>query len=149
MATLKGGEKLDRALREMARKINKPATLRVGFLSRARYPSGEPVALIAAVQEFGSPSRGIPPRPFFRNAIAKYSPEWAPAIAGLLKDNDYDAERTLELAGSAIAGQVKQSIIDITSPPLKPATIKRKGFDKLLVDTGHLLASVDYEVKTG
>jgi hypothetical protein len=147
--TLSGGAKLDAALREMAREISKPATLRVGFLSKAKYPDGTSVALVAAVNEYGRPDKGQPPRPFFRNMIADKSPEWPGAIAGLLKDNGYNAERALELTGSAIAGQLRQSIIDLVSPPLAESTIRRKGFDKPLIDTGHMLQSVDYEVKTG
>jgi hypothetical protein len=30
---------------------------------------------------------------------------------------------------------------------LKPATIRRKGFAKPLVDTGHMLNSIDHEVE--
>jgi hypothetical protein len=148
MATIRGGEKLDAALREMASKVANPATLRVGFLSSARYPSGEYVAMIAAIQEYGAPSRGIPPRPFFRNAIARYSPEWPKAIADLLKANDLDAKKTLDQTGAAIAGQLRQSVIDTNEPPNAPSTIRRKKSAKPLVDTGHLLASIDHEVKT-
>ncbi len=148
MATISGGQKLEAALRDMAAKVAVPATVRIGFLENARYPDGTPVAMIAAIQEFGAPSRGIPPRPFFRNAIAKYSPEWPAAIAGLLEANNLDAVRTLDQAGAAIAGQIRQSIVDITEPPLAASTIQRKGSSKLLVDTGHLLNSVDHEVKT-
>ena len=49
--------------------------------------------------------------------------------------------------GEAIAGQLRESIINLTEPPLAPATVARKGSDKPLVDTGHMLASVDYEVE--
>ena len=51
------------------------------------------------------------------------------------------------LAGEAIAGQLRQSIVDTNSPALAESTIRRKGFSKPLVDTGHMLQSVDYEVK--
>jgi hypothetical protein len=34
-----------------------------------------------AVQEFGAPSRNIPPRPFFRNMIARKRNEWPTAVA--------------------------------------------------------------------
>jgi hypothetical protein len=148
MATITGGKKLEAELRRLAGQVAKPAMLRVGFLEGARYPDGTPVAMVAAIDEFGAPSRGQPPRPAFRNMIAAKSGEWPAAVAGLLKSNDYDAEKTLQLAGAAIAGQLRQSISTITSPPLKPATIKRKGFDKPWIETSHLLNSVDFEVKT-
>ena len=135
-------------MRELAAKVSRPATLRVGFLERSTYPTGQSVAMIAAINEFGAPSRGQPPRPFFRNMIAKYKGEWPKAIGDLLKANDWDAERALDIAGAAIAGQLRQSITDFYGVPLKPATIARKGFDKQLIDSAHMLQSVDHEVKT-
>jgi hypothetical protein len=148
MATMRGGDKLDAAMRDLASKVAAPATLRVGFLENAKYPDGTSVAMIAAINEYGAPSRGQPPRPFFRRMVAAKSGEWPAAIAGLLKANGYDAVKTLDLAGAAIAGQLRQSIIDLVSPPLAASTIRRKGFDKPLIDTGHMLQSVDHEVKT-
>lgn len=144
MSAVHGGDKLKAKLRGMAKELAKPHTLRVGFLSGATYPDGTPVAMIAAINEYGAPSRGQPPRPAFRNMIAAKSKEWGPGIAGLLKD--HSVNDALRITGEAIAGQLRQSISEITNPPLKPATIRRKGFDKPWIDTGHLLQSVDYEV---
>ena len=144
MATISGGEKLDRALQEMARQVSRPASLRVGFLGNATYPDGKSVALIAALQEFGT-SR-MPARPFFRNMIAQRSPGWPAAVAANLRANNYDAERSLDDVGEVIAGQLQMSIRDLTSPPLAPSTIARKGFDKPLIFTGQMLNSVSWEV---
>ena len=100
MATITGGAKLAAKLKELAEMVAKPATLRVGFLENAKYPDGTPVAMIAAIQDYGSPNAGIPPRPFFRNMIAAKSPEWPAAIAQLLKDNNLDAAKALTLPDS-------------------------------------------------
>lgn len=151
MAKLKGGENLGPKLAAIGKGIASGDSVRIGFLERASYPDGTPVALVAAVQDFGAPARGIPPRPFFRDMIAERKAEWPAAIAALLKANDYDAARTLDQVGEAVAGQLRESIQKAAAPPyapLAPATIKRKGFSKLLVDTGHMLNSVDHEVKT-
>lgn len=147
MATVKGGEKFAAKLDAIARTIRSASGVRIGFLEAARYPDGTPVAMIAAIHNYGAPRAGIPPRPFFTNMIAAKQGEWPKAIAGLLKSTDYDAFRTLQLTGEAVAGQLRQSIIDTNDPPLKPATIRRKGFSKPLVETGHMLNSVDYEVQ--
>jgi hypothetical protein len=147
MATVQGGRKLERALQDLARKVSNGGTLRVGFLEGATYPDGKSVAMIASIQEYGAPAAGIPPRPFFRRMIAAKSGEWSAAIKQLLIDNDYDVRKALELAGIAIEGQLRQSIIDLVDPPLKPATIARKGSAKPLIDTGHMLRSVDHELK--
>ena len=147
MATVKGGDKFEARLAAITAMVNNASEVRVGCLSEATYPDGTPVAMIAAIQDFGAPAAGIPPRPFFRNMIAKKSPEWPKAIRDLLKANQYDALRTLQQSGEAIAGQLRQSIVDTNDPPLAPATIRRKGFSKPLVDTGHMLNSVNYQVK--
>lgn len=148
MATvrIKGGDRLTRRLTEMGRNVESAKTLRVGFLENATYPDGTPVALVAAVQEFGSPANNIPARPFFRSMVKDKEGEWPDAIAALLKTNGYDAEKTLNKAGLTIAGQLRDSIVNGKYAPLAPATIRRKGFDRPLVDTGHMLNSVDHEV---
>lgn len=146
MATIRGGNKLEAALRAISEKISQPATLKVGFLEGATYPDGMPVALVAAVNEFGGGH--VPPRPYFRPMVEDKSPQWGAAIEQNLVAKNYDVGATLALAGDGIKGQLQQSIRDTNSPPLAPATIKRKGFDKPLVDTGHMLNSVDYEVET-
>ena len=147
MATLTGGDKLISRMNELARSVTKSATLSVGFLEGSTYPDGTSVPLVAAVQEFGAPSRNIPPRPFFRNMIAQKAESWPDAVAALLETNDYDATETLMQTGEGIKGQLQQSIKDTNSPPLAPATIAKKGFDKPLIDTGVMINSIDYKVE--
>jgi hypothetical protein len=141
-----GGDKFAEALRSRGNSAGRARTVRVGFLKGATYPDGTSVALVAAINEFGAPSRGQPPRPFFRNMIAEKQAEWPKAIAALLKANDFDAERTLDLVGQAIVGQLQESIQKLVDPPLKPSTIARKGFSKPLIDHGVMIRSVSHEV---
>lgn len=145
MATIKGGQKLVLYLEKLAAQLRQPAVLRVGFLENAKYPKGTPVAMVAAIQDFGT--KKIPSRPFFRNMIAAKKSEWGPALELALKRNKMDVKKSMQQLGEGIAGQLRQSIRDTNEPPLSPVTIARKGFEKPLVDTGHMLASVDYEIK--
>lgn len=147
MATISGGAKLEKALAQIAENLSGPAAVKVGFFATATYPSGKPVAMIAAIHEYGAPRAGIPPRPFMRPTIAKYGPTWPAAIAANLKATNYDATKTMTRVGLGVKGQIQQAIRDVVEPPLKPATIKRKGFDKPLVHTGQMLKSVDFEVE--
>ena len=78
--------------------------------------------------------------------IAEKAPGWGGAVAAMLKASDYNAPHALAKVGDGIKGQLQQSIVDLTDPPLAPETIARKGSAKPLVDTGHMLNSVDYEV---
>ena len=70
MATLRGGEKLQEYIDRLATSVARDPKVDVGFLEGALYPDGTSVALVAAVNEFGAPSRGQPPRPYFRRMIA-------------------------------------------------------------------------------
>lgn len=127
MARMRGGTKIVEALRVLAAKLDKPGTVRIGFLENARYPNGTPVALVAAVLDGGAPGAGIPPRPFFRNMIADHKMEWPAQIAAVLKDNNYDAEKTLGIMGANIAGRLRESIINTNEPPLSPVTVMLRG----------------------
>lgn len=150
MATryLQGGDKAAAAIRDILRKYGAGTGtgLRVGFLEGATYPEGGlNVPTVAAIQEFGAPAAGIPPRPFFRSMVARHSDEWPEQIADQLRKTE-DPVLTLKRMGALISGELRQSIIDTNEPALSPVTVARKGFDKPLVDTGHMLNSIDYEV---
>jgi hypothetical protein len=147
MATIRGGNIFTSFIQNITGAVTKSSVVDVGFLEDATYPDGTQVALVAAVQEYGSSARGIPPRPFFRNMIAAKQGGWPDAAKGLLVDNNYDATKTLQKLGEGIKGQLQESISSFDGAPLSPATIKAKGFDKQLIDTGHMLDSVDYRVK--
>lgn len=147
MAELKGGNSWQKALDAISEKVTKASEVQVGFLENARYPDGTLVAMVAAINEYGKPP-SQPPRPFFRNMINQHSDEWGQQTAKLLKSHDYAADATLADMGELIKGELQQSITEFTSPPLKASTIAAKGFDKPLVDTGVMLRSVDYAVKS-
>ena len=146
MAEIKGGDRLARELALLARKLTNGKTLKVGFLKGADYPDGTPVAMVAAIQDFGAPAVNIPPRPFFRNTVKAGQKTWGGELAAVLKANNMDADKSLRLMGEKIRGEVRASITGGSYAPLKPTTIARKGFPKPLVDTGQMLNSVDYEV---
>lgn len=148
-------------LEELRQKVANPQTLRVGFLENATYPDGKPVAMIAAIQNYGAPGAGIPPRPFFSNMVRDKQAGWGPALATNLLATDYDVTTSFARVGEGIAGQLRASIIDMNSPPLAASTLRKRGYKggpynpndkktfgaKPLVDTGHMLGSVDYDVK--
>ncbi|KMO33906.1 hypothetical protein VQ02_19905 [Methylobacterium variabile] len=147
MVTVKGGMALERRLGELAAKLGDSPTLSVGFLEGASYPDGTSVAMVAAIDEFGAPANNQPPRPFFRSMIADKSSGWPTSLAATLKTTNYDPKAALGLMGEGIKGQLQQSILDLTSPPLSPKTIARKGFDKPLIDSSVMINSVDYVVE--
>lgn len=147
MAELIGGRRFEVTLRDIVDRATNATSVKVGFMAGATYPDGKSVPLIAAINEFGAPSRGQPPRPFFRRMIAAKEHEWPPAVANLLRANGYDAQVTLQQTGAAIEGQLTESIRDLVDPPLSPVTVAKKGFDKPLIDTGVLFRSVTFLVE--
>ena len=181
MTELGGGDQLRQKLDDIARKLGKAGTLKVGFFEGATYLDGTSVAEVAAYQEFGTPNAKfpIPPRPFFRNMIYKNSSGWPNTISKLLKTNDYNTYDVLDIMGQEIKGQLQQSIIDTNDPSLSEVTLvlramrsdspnmritRRTVYEaiarvksgrlsglsgtsaKPLVQTGHMLNSVDYQV---
>ena len=161
MANIKGGGKFVKAMEGIVKSLSRANTVQVGFMEDAKYPDGTQVAMVAAIQNYGAPKVGIPPRPFFTNMIAEKSASWPAAIEANLKATNYDAERTLNLVGKGIAEQLQQSIRDTNTPPLKESTLKARGvagvvFDptdestygaKPLVRSGHMLNSVTSRIK--
>lgn len=106
----------------LARKLGTGGALKVGFLAGADYPDGMSVAMVAAIQNFGAPSRGIPPRPFFSGMIAKHQNEWAPALGKILAATQNDVPSSLALLGAQMVGQLQQSLLDGTWAPNSPVT---------------------------
>lgn len=155
MATLSGGAALERKLREIAERAGKSGTLQVGFLEGAKYPDGTPVAQIAFINEYGRTVKTEKgsyfqlPRSYFRTMIAAKSPKWGANLGRLAVLHNYDIHKVLQLMGEGITAQLQRSILDLTSPPLAPSTIKAKGFSKPLIDTAVMLNSVAYRVVTG
>lgn len=141
-----GGDKLQAALTAIVGKLASAETVKVGFLENSTYPDGTSVPMVAAIQEFGAPSKNIPPRPFFRSMIAAKAPGWGSAMGKILKSTDYDAAKSLGQMGQGIRDQLQESIKATNDPPLAPATAQAKGFDTPLIDTGHMMNSVDFEV---
>lgn len=121
---ISGGDKLQARLAEIAKGLESGGLLRLGFLEGATHTRSDlPMAAIAAIQEFGAPNAGIPPRPFFRNMIAAHSGDWGDQLAGQLKAADYDAITALQVMGQVMQGELRESITDLDSPALSPVTL--------------------------
>ncbi|MGJ0509056.1 MAG: hypothetical protein ACR652_18435 [Methylocystis sp.] len=151
-----GAERIRLLLAGVTDKVGK-----VGFFPSSKYEDGTPVAYVAAIQEFGSPAQGIPPRSFMRSTIAEKSPEWR-AIADqgsrAMLNGNATGEQVLEAIGLKAAGDIRETISKLTTPALKPATVaarlsKRADkqtvglLTKPLVDTGTLLNAVSSAVE--
>lgn len=123
--------------------------INVGVPAGKSEADGTPVALIAAVHEFGSPEKGIPERPFLRSTIqankAKYVQLNRRNLVAVL-NGKMTMEQALGQLGVVATGDVQAGIVAGGFAPLKAATIKRKGSSKPLIDTGQLRQSIAWEL---
>lgn len=121
---------------------------KTGWFETAHYPEGTPVAYVATIHEFGTPR--IPARPFMRPAVADHGGEWIQLLGDGAKaslNGGPTPEQVLEMVTLTAAGNVAEKIQAVTSPPLSPVTVARKGSAKPLIDTGQMFQSVTGKVE--
>lgn len=135
---------------------------RVGFFPKDKYDdkARTPVAYVAAIQEFGSPQQGIPPRSFMRSTAEERKGEWASLArsgAKAVVKGSATATQVMDGIGQQAAGDIKRTISKITSPELKQSTIDARlrkmadgktvgSLNKPLIDSTLLYESVWSEV---
>lgn len=127
------------------------SVVKVGIPSERKHqPDGTPLAMIGAVHEFGLPTRGIPERSFLRAGLRHAREQLIRlnriSLVRIVK-GDMTVQRALGLMGNMAAGAVKKEIREGDFESLQPATIKRKGSSKPLIDKGQLVQSITYVVE--
>jgi len=140
----------------------KDVTIKVGVLSDGKLHDDDKIgaAGLAAVHEFGSPSRNIPERSFLRLTASQRTDDYKKWI----KANKEDISKSIIAGGLSSfcqkIGAFWVSCIHDTFfrsgygswPKLKPSTVKARtkgkgrGPAKPLIDTGALMNSITYEV---
>ncbi|QDH17412.1 hypothetical protein [Swingsia samuiensis] len=119
--------------------------INAGFLEDGSMDGNVPVAAVAIWNEFGTPT--IPERPFMRQTIEKNKAQWPKLFAAALTQAGGDFEAALDVVAERIVEQIQNEIKAFKEPPNAASTIKKKGFDNPLIDTGNMLRSVHYEIK--
>jgi hypothetical protein len=103
---------------------------------------------IGAVQEFGSPKKNIPPRPFVSGAFEANLKELK-TFQNLQFEQVMKQKKTPEIAIAAIGewmvGRIKRLIDSNIPPALSEKTIKRKGSSRSLIDTGAMKNSIQHK----
>lgn len=133
----------DEMLKEIKRQARKKV-LTVGFFDET-YPDGERIGKIATINEYGVPEHNQPPRPFMRYTVAKSKKKWIDILQDILPEN-MDVERSLNILGDVVSEDVSQMISAFAIPANAPSTIRKKGFNDPLVDTGLMRDSVGWKV---
>ena len=63
-----------------------------------------------------------------------------------MKKTNYDAAKALDFLGKVMGEQLTESIRSFSTPANAKSTIKAKGFDDPLVQSGAFMRSVDHDV---
>ncbi len=142
-------------VKDLLKRYQNEAVLAIGYPANTKavgikYPDGTPVVLVAAVNNFGSASRGIPARPFMQlgqEPALKAVEPIAKALVPLLNEGKLTIADMLEDMGAPAVAEFKQAITDLKTPANAPSTIARKGSSNPLVDTGLLRSSLTYAVR--
>ncbi len=150
-----GGGKLMDKLREIEDGLKNDPTVNVGFFSGStEAKTGIPSAYAALLNEYGSSytdekgrTRTAPPRPFFRNMIAKGQPHWGEDLGNYLIQTKLDAEKSLKFMGVQMSEELQDSIQAPGYAPLKESTIEKKGHARTLVDSADMLRAVDFQIE--
>lgn len=130
-----------------------------GFMPSAQYEGqagkGTPVAYVAAIQEYGDPSHGIPPRPFMRKASSDNREEWVQSVKRGLREvvrGGMAPDAALEAVGGVMAADIQGAIAAVDSPPLSPVTLMLRGMRQAnpnLVVTGRTVGEAAAKVAAG
>jgi hypothetical protein len=116
------GVNLEKLIKEVNSKVAK-----VGWFKESRYEKdGLPVATVAAIQEYGAPSRKIPARPFIAPTIISKKNDWMELLRKGTKsvlNGSNNFTDVLELTANKARGDIQKTISSIFSPPLSPITV--------------------------
>lgn len=112
-------------------------------------PDGESadMALIAAYNEYGTST--TPARPFLKQTVDSNQDKIKAMCKQTVKDisDGKPTEGCLKRLGAFGVGLVQETITNGSFAPNNPQTIKRKGSDKPLIDTGQMRQSVHYIIR--
>jgi phage gpG-like protein len=151
VVSLKGGKTLSKKLRDMTRQMTSQGRVLIGVPKAAgAYEDGTPVALIAAVHEFGSSDGRVPERSFLRVPLRAKRKEISNVVRQQLPavvNGDLQMSTLQHQVGAYAVGVVQQAIAEGIAPPNAPSTVARKGSSKPLIDTGHMRQSITYVVE--
>ena len=116
--------------------------------SKEKQPAKYNNAQILAIMEHGSPVQNIPPRELLKPVRKKYEKQINNALMKvcdlLLKNKQDEAENEMEKLAIRIENWTKKFFTDSDNgwAPNSPVTIRAKGSDRPLIDTGALRQSI-------
>ena len=132
----------------------KKHTVWVGFVGSEadKKVDGVAIYMYANYNEYGSSSRGIPSRPFFRTALnnnRKYIKEQLKELLGKVATGKMTGKMALKSIGLEVQGLIQDSIKNGNWESNAPSTVRAKnGTGQPLIETGSMLRAVSFEIRS-
>lgn len=108
---------------------------------------GATVVEVGTYNEYGT--ERIPERSFLRSTVNRnlpgYKGRMKDAYLGALRGTSMNLRAAMSFIGGDVADDIRKTIIEFTDPPNAPSTIKAKGRDDPLVDTGQMRDSIKWK----
>ncbi len=146
-----GGNKLGAKLKQIRERLEKNKGVLIGLpAATGVYEDGAPIAVIAAVHEFGSADGHIPERSFLRVPLRQnvelFKKIWRAGIPKIVHD-ELTTHQMMSQLGARGAAVSQEAISEGIDPANAPMTIALKGSDTPLIDTGQLRQSITFIVE--
>lgn len=121
--------------------------LQVGIFPDAIDDKGGRIVDYAIANEYGTSK--IDSRSFMRSTADEKKELWffdVDKIVESVTKGDLEVDRKISLLGEQMVNDIKEKILSNVPPPLNPATIKRKGSSRTLIDTGNMKNSITFKI---
>lgn len=138
-----------RGLNSFAALVGIPSTAPRPVDKKTKKPLAINMASLALIHERGSAANNIPARPFMKQTRQRVEGRFARLLRRLYKqvvNGKVNPQNGLAKLGVDYEGEMKNTFTVGQFVPNKPATIKRKGSSRPLIDTGHLRQSITSKV---
>lgn len=149
--SVSGGDRIGARLRQIREDFEKNRSVLVGVpAGLGNYKDGAPIAVIAAVQEFGSGDGRVPERSFLRVPIRQnvdaFKKQWRALIPKVVR-GEITMYQMMSQIGSQAASVSQEAIQAGIAPANAPSTIAEKGSSKPLIDESRLVGAITFQVE--
>lgn len=136
------GKKLEKLLKELGQ-----LEVRIGIQRGETNEEGVDLVDIAMFNELGTVH--IPSRPFLRDSVDANGDQINTFLQAMKKEllQGASAEEVLKKIGAFQKGLVQEQIVNGDFAPNSEETIRRKGSDTPLVDTGRMRQSINFVIR--
>jgi len=141
-------------LKKQIKDLKKNPYTAIGVLGEESGGSDFGLVEYATANEFGTTKNGghVPERSFIRSTVDENERKLFKFMENMkvkILLNRIKANKALSLAGVMIQGLIQKKITDLKSPPNAPSTIKSKGSNNPLIDTGRMRQSIKWQLRKG